>query len=283
MVLVIKGLFWAGAALCLAGWAAPLLLPGKAAAGTGKKGSRSASDFFLLAAAAVGAVLFVLRAVRIGRLPISGGADFLLLFALLVSAAAPFLSGVAAGRGLSSLASLLCLVFYLVVGIFMPGQLTDVSPLSPALVSPLLSVHVFTAAFSYACFALAAGLAALDLIRSKKGNRPAAEADSASDGEAADKLLKALNRIVNAGFFLLTVTIVLGAVWANAAWGAYWSWDPKETWALITWIIYAIYLHQRSGMKKRHAELLLIVGFGLVIFTFFGTNYLLKGLHSYAG
>ena len=124
--------------------------------------------------------------------------------------------------------------------------------------------------------ALAAGLAALDLFRERRPDRTEGK-------DKSEKLRKAQNRAVDFGFFFLSLTIVLGAVWANAAWGAYWSWDPKETWALITWIIYAIYLHRRSRIGKRQAELLLILGFALVIFTFFGTNYLMKGLHSYAG
>ena len=275
MVQWIRVLFWAAAALYLAAWLSQWMGKRKAAAGAGTDDRRSVGDCFLLAAAAAGLLLFVLRALRLGRLPISGGADFLLLFSLLMSAAAPFLSRMTGG-GLSALVSLLCLAFFLIVGFFMPQQLTDTAPLPPSLVSPLLSVHVFTAAFSYACFALAAGLAALDLLRERRPDRTEGK-------DKSEKLRKAQNRAVDFGFFFLSLTIVLGAVWANAAWGAYWSWDPKETWALITWIIYAIYLHRRSRIGKRQAELLLILGFALVIFTFFGTNYLMKGLHSYAG
>ena len=74
------------------------------------------------------------------------------------------------------------------------------------------------------------------------------------------------------------------SIWANRAWGTYWSWDPKETWALITWLFYGLYLHARymHGWKGRKAAWLAIVGFCLVLFTYFGVNYLLAGLHSYA-
>jgi cytochrome c-type biogenesis protein CcsB len=77
--------------------------------------------------------------------------------------------------------------------------------------------------------------------------------------------------------------LVFGAIWAETAWGAWWSWDPKETWALITWLIYTAYLHTRlvKGMRGRTSAILAIVGFLATVFTFFGVNYLLSGLHSY--
>jgi len=78
--------------------------------------------------------------------------------------------------------------------------------------------------------------------------------------------------------------LIFGAVWAQTAWGAYWSWDPKETWALITWLVYTAYLHTRlvKGLRGRVSAVLAIVGFTFTMFTFFGVNYLLAGLHSYA-
>jgi cytochrome c-type biogenesis protein CcsB len=81
---------------------------------------------------------------------------------------------------------------------------------------------------------------------------------------------------------MLTIAIVTGAVWAESAWGSYWSWDPKETWSLITWFVYAIFLHTRlvKGWKGRKAAIIAIIGFVAVIFTYFGVN-LIGGLHSY--
>jgi len=83
---------------------------------------------------------------------------------------------------------------------------------------------------------------------------------------------------------MLSAGILTGAVWAHYAWGAYWSWDPKETWSLITWIIYAIFLHARfvKGWKGTKIAVLSIVGFLSVLFTYFGVNFILSGLHSYA-
>jgi len=98
------------------------------------------------------------------------------------------------------------------------------------------------------------------------------------------KVLDEVNyKSIAVGFPLLSLGIITGAAWANYAWGTYWSWDPKETWSLITWFIYAAYLHARltRGWQGRRAALLSIVGFLAVVFTYFGVNFLLSGLHSY--
>ena len=86
------------------------------------------------------------------------------------------------------------------------------------------------------------------------------------------------------GFLWLSLGIITGSVWADLAWGAYWSWDPKETWSLITWLIYAALLHARTmkGWRGSRVAWLSIIGFGCVLFTYFGVNFLLGGLHSYA-
>jgi cytochrome c-type biogenesis protein CcsB len=85
------------------------------------------------------------------------------------------------------------------------------------------------------------------------------------------------------GFPFLTVGIISGSIWAGFAWGSYWSWDPKETWSLITWIVYAILIHNRLaiGWRGRKTAYLMIAGFISILFTFFGVNFLIGGLHSY--
>ena len=90
-------------------------------------------------------------------------------------------------------------------------------------------------------------------------------------------------RFLGLGFPLLTVGILSGAVWANAAWGSYWSWDPKETWALITWIVFALYLHARitKGWNGKRAAIIATVGFFVVWFCYLGVNLIGSGLHSY--
>jgi cytochrome c-type biogenesis protein CcsB len=114
--------------------------------------------------------------------------------------------------------------------------------------------------------------------------------DAGDDFKDLTKMLQSLNyESIRFGFLFLLVGIITGAVWANEAWGTYWSWDPKETWSLITWIIYAIVLHfkyvsGRFGIKNLSTfySVCSILGFHAVIFTYFGVNFILSGLHSYA-
>ncbi len=100
-----------------------------------------------------------------------------------------------------------------------------------------------------------------------------------------DQLDDVTYRMIAIGWPLLTAGILTGAVWANSAWGSYWSWDPKETWSLITWFVYAIYLHARyvRGWKGTQMAVISAVGFIAVLFTFLGVNLVLSGLHSYGG
>jgi len=101
---------------------------------------------------------------------------------------------------------------------------------------------------------------------------------------SADTLDRVTYKTISIAFPLLTGMIATGAYWANRTWGSYWSWDPKETWAAITWLVYAGYLHMRitRGWRGRRAAYFAILGFGIVIFTFLGVTYLLPGLHAYA-
>jgi cytochrome c-type biogenesis protein CcsB len=101
------------------------------------------------------------------------------------------------------------------------------------------------------------------------------------DANALDRITY---KTICLAFPLLTLMIAAGAYWANQTWGSYWSWDPKETWAAITWLVYAGYLHMRitRGWRGRRAAYFAILGFGVVMFTFFGVTYLLPGLHAYA-
>ena len=154
---------------------------------------------------------------------------------------------------------------------------TDISPLVPALHNPpLLTIHVAMAVISYGIFATSFG-AALGYLAQGKDDRFAWLPPRKVLDEVA-------YRAVIIGFPVLATMIVLGAYWASIAWGRYWGWDPKETSALATWLIYAAYLHARSlrGWSGRAAALLLVVGFGAVLFTFFG-NLFFSGLHAYSG
>jgi len=145
----------------------------------------------------------------------------------------------------------------------------DVRPLMPALMSTWLVIHVGLAVVSYGSFAVAAGIGALVLVGGKRLNLA-----------ALDQMKQ---RIVIVGFFGLTLVIITGAVWAHQAWSRYWGWDPKETWSLITWIVYAVYLHMslNRGWTGRRSAYLAIIGFALVLFTYAGVNLLMSGLHTY--
>lgn len=147
-----------------------------------------------------------------------------------------------------------------------------VKPLMPALQSNWLVLHVSTCFFSYGAFAVSFIAALAYLLPFPKRYF------------SHEQLDRVIYRSILFGFPLLTLGVASGAVWANEAWGAYWSWDPKETWALVTWMIYALYLHLRliKGWNDKKLAWVALVGFLFVIFTYVGVNYLLSGLHSYA-
>ncbi|MBI4319666.1 MAG: c-type cytochrome biogenesis protein CcsB [Chloroflexi bacterium] len=155
---------------------------------------------------------------------------------------------------------------------------SSIEPLVPALQNNLLlTVHVAVSIFSYGMFAVAFVAAALYLVqadRRRAGWLPSAEI-----------LDEVSYKSVIVGVPLFALVIILGAYWGNIAWGRYWGWDPKETASLVTWLIYLGYLHTRTvvGWKGKPSAVLLVVGFIATLFTFFGVNLLLSGLHSYAG
>lgn len=154
--------------------------------------------------------------------------------------------------------------------------------ISPALKSQWLTFHVVTAMLSYGAFAVSFGIGLLYLIKAR-GERTE-EQNEGSRLPALPVLDEMAYKVIGFAFPMLTLCILTGAIWANFAWGTYWSWDPKETWSLITWIIYAGYLHARLmyGWKGKRAAWLAVIGFVAVLFTFFGVNYFLPGLHTYA-
>jgi cytochrome c-type biogenesis protein CcsB len=165
-----------------------------------------------------------------------------------------------------------------------PGVSDRIDPLIPALQSNWLHVHVITCFLSYASFALSCGISILYLLKLRQKEKGQKEASLPALFPPLDSLDALIYKTIAVGFPLLTIGIVTGAAWANYAWGSYWSWDPKETWSLITWFVYAIFLHARFAREWRGkcTAALSIIGFAAVIFTYFGVNYVLSGLHSYA-
>jgi len=124
-----------------------------------------------------------------------------------------------------------------------------------------------------------------DRVSVRPGYRPGSLGALASRLPDVTALDKAAYRIVAFSFPLYTVAIICGAIWAEAAWGRYWGWDPKESWAFIVWVVYACYLHARAtaGWKGRAAAWVNLAGFTAIIFNFVIVNMVISGLHSYAG
>ncbi len=163
---------------------------------------------------------------------------------------------------------------------FSPNVTARIQPLIPALQSNWLISHVITSFFGYAAFTIACALGFMYLLKGlDKGEKPRLFFRLLPGKEIVDELTY---QGVVIGFIFLTLGIITGSVWAYSAWGSYWSWDPKETWSLITWLIYAAILHSRfvRGWRGKRMAIMSIIGFASVLFTYFGVNYL-PGLHSY--
>jgi cytochrome c-type biogenesis protein CcsB len=165
---------------------------------------------------------------------------------------------------------------------YWPQWSSDLNPLVPALQSNWLIFHVITYFIGYAALAVAFGVAVMYLLknRSEKAGRTSAFMASLPSLKILDELIY---KSILFGFVLFTVGTTSGAVWANSAWGTYWSWDPKETWSLITWFVYAATIHAKytRGWGGERIAWLAIFGFICVMFTYYGVNFLLSGLHSY--
>jgi cytochrome c-type biogenesis protein CcsB len=156
-----------------------------------------------------------------------------------------------------------------------------IKPLVPALKSNWLISHVITCFFGYAAFGLSFGLSIMYLLKRLDSRDKHNMFLNLIPGKG---ILEDLNyQMVVIGFLMLTLGIITGSVWAHSAWGSYWTWDPKETWSLITWLIYAAVIHSRQvrGWQGKKIAILCLIGFTCVLFTYFGVNYL-AGLHSYA-
>lgn len=163
---------------------------------------------------------------------------------------------------------------------------SEVNPTMPALVSTWRVPHICTAILAYAAFAIAFGVSIMYLIRERSDKTGVSKKSFWNTRMPSLKTLDQLiYRLLAFGFIMQTALLVTGAIWAQFAWGRYWGWDPKETWALITWLIYAAYLHMRvtRGWQGHKSAMVCLIGFIATIFTLFGVSFLLPGLHSYAG
>jgi cytochrome c-type biogenesis protein CcsB len=153
--------------------------------------------------------------------------------------------------------------------------------LQPALQSYWMAIHVPVMFLSYSCFAVAFGVGLAYLVQERqiKSKKPSGVAYRLPPLEDLDRLIY---KIIALAFPVLTLGVMLGARWAYDAWGRYWGWDAKETWAFITWLVYAVYLHMRlvAGWRGRKTAYMSLAGFGVVMFTYVGVNYL-SSLHGF--
>lgn len=218
----------------------------------------------------------VCRGIAAGRLPLTNQYEFATSFAWGVSLVSlifvlkfkfPVLGAFSAP------------VTFLIIG-YAAMQSREVRELMPSLRSNWLAFHVSTAIIAYGAFGVSCVLGGIFLLRERMKARGFLD-QHIPDREKLDVIGY---RSVSLGLLFLTFTIITGAIWAERAWGSYWSWDPKETWSLVTWIVYAAYLHLRirRGWRGRAAAIFAVVGFICVMFTYIGVNTLLPGVHSYA-
>ncbi len=244
---------------------------------SGPNGTTSAGSIghvFIWASTILIAIGLIVRAYLVGRGPWGNLYEFSVAFAFGIQVSYLYL-----GRRYPMRA-----IAFLPVGVaaFLLGYAFTlpqaISPLVPALDNPpLLTIHVAMAMISYGIFAVSFGAAVGYLIQGRE-NR-------VSWLPPAKVLDEVAYRAVIIGFPIFATLIILGSWWAAIAWGRYWGWDPKETSALVTWLIYAVYLHARSqrGWAGRPAALILVIGFAAVLFTYLGGNLFFGGLHSYSG
>ena len=218
-----------------------------------------------------------------GSIPLADGYSTM-QFLSLCSCLAAFLC-IKPRRGQWASSSLLIVAGAALLVAMMSSAGSDVSKPAPVLDSPLLCIHVMLVMIAYMLFALMAVGGAAALILDASGN-------VSGDAPAQDGLNPMVERLYHIdsvvlyfAVFLLAAGIFTGAVWANISWGRYWGWDPKETWALITLLVYSFGLHQSSLKTMRRPiafHVFTLLAFACVLMTYFGVNYLLGGLHSYA-
>lgn len=241
-----------------------------------KRFADGAASALLFSGISVHTIAIILRWVRsyqlgIGHVPLSNFYESLVFF----SWAIIFVYLIMMRRYKSGFIGIVATFFAFIILAYasLSGQVEyHIQPLVPALQSNWLASHVISSFLAYACFAISFGASILYMI----SLRISVLADRNFWDEITYKM-------ISIGFVLLTLGIITGAAWADRAWGRYWGWDPKETWSLITWLIYGAFLHARlvAGWKGVKMSLISILGFLAVIFTYLGVNYILSGLHSY--
>lgn len=222
----------------------------------------------MLLAALLHLAALIIRWVQSGHAPFTNMYESMIFFSFCFIAAYAIVEGLLKTPKLGFLVHF----FNLALLVYAFGHDATIKPLMPALQSNWMLLHVITCFLSYGAFAVSFIASLFYLTPLKRFFR----SDAALD--------RIMYQSILFGFPLLTLGVASGAVWANEAWGTYWSWDPKETWSLITWFIYALYLHLRlmKGWSGSRMAWFALGGFASVLFTYWGVSYLLSGLHSYA-
>lgn len=242
-----------------------------------------AATWVTVLSAAGNASGFVLRWLEsyrlgIGHAPLSNQYESLVFFALVIAIIYLVLEQ---KYNVQTLGAFVILIVFLVMAYAsMPGMNNRIMPLIPALKSNWLIAHVIACFIGYGAFAISFCLSIMYLFKNNlsKGNKTLVS--YFPELHVLDELTY---QMVMFGYLFLTIGIITGAVWANSAWGRYWGWDPKETWSLITWLVYSILIHARFMRRWQGARIAVvsIIGFLAVLFTYFGVNFL-PGLHSYS-
>ncbi len=229
----------------------------------------------------------VLRGVAMGRLPMANQYEFSTAFSWALALVSLIFILRFNFPVLGAFASPVTLLLAVYAGVQKLNELKvietngidSIRNLMPALRSSWLGIHVSTVIVAYGAFGVSFVLSVIFLLRDRMKENGFWDTHIPKK-EALDTISY---RCVSLGMMFLTVTIGIGGIWAENAWGSYWTWDPKETWALVTWMIYLVYLHLRirRGWNGKTAAIFGVVGFVCVLFTYIGVNTLLPGLHSY--
>jgi cytochrome c-type biogenesis protein CcsB len=231
----------------------------------------------------------ITRGIAAGRVPWGNMYEFLIAVTLVCSIAWMVLA--IRRPAIRPLGLVVTLVLVVLLGVDLIVLRTAVEPLVPALNSYWLKIHVTLAITASGLFMCGFCVAALYLIRAGYDKRVAEERPVGFPYTLGPRLPVATNlerltfRIHAFTFPIWTLAIMCGAIWAEAAWGRYWGWDPKETWSFVAWVVYAGYLHARAtpSVKRNVATLLAVGGFAVMMVNLFVINFAVSGLHSYAG
>lgn len=222
----------------------------------------------------------ITRGIAAGRVPLGNMYEFLTVaMAIMVTAYLVLVK-----RGLRGLGLPVMLLATVGNGLAITVFFVAVSPLVPALRSYWFDIHISAAVISGSAFTVGGSASILYLIKKRAVGKGGGRG-YLSWLPSVERLDVIAYRLLAFAFPLWTFTIAAGAIWAEYAWGRYWGWDPKETWALVTWVVFAGYLHARStaGWRGTKAALVAILGLALFWFNFIGVNLVFSGLHSYAG